>query len=86
MSDAIFNATTVGGQLFGIQSFSGIINYFDLSDRIERTEYYICVNTNDPAVLINGPVALDPDNWKLIGEVQVRYNTNNDVVKIWRSK
>ena len=35
-----------------IQTFSGIINYFDPSDRIERTEYYICVN-NDPAVLIN---------------------------------
>ena len=81
MSEAVFNAATVGGQLFGIQTFSGIINYYN-GNKIIRTEYYICVNK---AVAASGPVASDPDNWKLIGEVQVQYNGSN-VEKIWRSK
>jgi hypothetical protein len=81
MSDAIFNAATVGGQLFGIQSFSGIINYYS-SNKIIKTEYYICINK---AVAASAPDATQPNNWKLIGEVQVQYSGNN-VEKIWRSR
>ena len=82
MSESVFNAATVGGQLFGIPTYSGIINTFS-GGSVVGTQYYVCAN-NDPTVLTAGPVASNP-NWKLVGEVMVEYSANN-AVRIWRSK
>ena len=84
MSEAVFTAATVGGNQFGIPSYSGVLNYFTPSGSVERTEYYICVN-NDPAVLTAGPIASN-SNWKLVAEVKVDYDVDGNAEKIWRSK
>jgi len=86
MSDAIFNATTAGAALFGIPTYSAIINDYNGSKLI-TTDYYICIN-NDPAVLSAGPDTSDPNfatNWKHVGRVKIEYvGTSKKIDKIWR--
>jgi len=90
MSEAVFTAATVGGNQFGIPSYSGVLNYFTPSGSVERTEYYVCIDkthVSDP--LFNGPDTGHADftsMWKLVGEVKVKYDVDGNAVKIWRSK
>ena len=90
MSEAVFNAATVGGQLFGIQTFSGIINTFNSDGNVEKTEYYICIDKNhssDP--LNNGPDTIHSDfnyMWKRVGIVKVKYDVDGNAEKIWRAE
>ena len=86
MSEAVFNAATVGGQLFGIQTFSGIINTFNSDGNVEETKYYICTDKNhSPDPLINGPVDGHPA-WKRVGIVKVDYGGANNALRIWRAE
>jgi len=82
MSEAVFNAATVGGQLFGIQTFSGIINTFNSDGNVEETKYYICTNK---AVAASPPDPSSP-NWKLVGIVKVDYDVDGNAEKIWRAE
>lgn len=87
MSEAVFNAATVGGQLFGIQTFSGIINTFNSDGNVEKTEYYICIDKNHSSnPLSTGPDASLPSVWKRVGIVEVEYDGDGNAEKIWRAE
>ena len=82
MSEAVFNAATVGGQLFGIPTYSAIINDYDGEGNVFGTRYYLCIDKTDGSIS-TGPDPSLTDVWKLVGEVKVQYDAGN-AKKIWR--